>query len=427
MKFEPSRLQHLVRKTWKESAPYQDLWRENGLTFENLSKLEDLSSIPVMTKEHLLSYGLKDRANIDATKFYYLTLSGGTTAEPTHSLVTEYIAPTVYTFFKRHKKTSSVLIVRPAVFASAMLGGTASSNSNFFDGGSIIALGDPEKLSITAKLGKALETDFLIIRPSAAVRFAHELQRIGYDPYHIEFLWVTGEPLTQQCYELLKRLYPRALIVSFYAITEAPSALGIRSSLCSALDSLSTHAYHMNTEGHYFENKNDDFLITSYTTSPVPLIRYRIGDNVRLFPGFQCSCGQTGLVGLVGTRKNIGTYKFNGFTFKVQDVSRILESFEGLTSTRFNLKLEEEVVTEKLLTKITLELGEPKPSQMILMTLERALLNQWFIAKEKTLQAAITEKSVVFKGINVGKLLPDEKRVTPPSDITKPFEQKLPP
>lgn len=49
---------------------------------------------------------------------------------------------------------------------------------------------------------------------------------------------------------------------------------------------------HINMEGCYVEEESGEILVTNYLSYSFPVIRYRLGDSVRIAdPGFRCRCG----------------------------------------------------------------------------------------------------------------------------------------
>ena len=260
----------LVRYAWKYSDFYRKFWGQRGFDPEqDFREDDDLKKIPILTKNDLLSVSTVDRSALQAGNHYYFTaISSGTTLRPLISLQSHFAVPPYYRFIENllEEARSSVIILRPASHAAAFIGATIPEK--YFRYGSIISLGDINNLIFSAHIAREIGANRLVARPSDSIKFATVLEQQGYPPSRIKFLHITGEPITSSSISLLERLYPSAVILYAYAMTEGPAFMGLRSSKCNTLVSISPGAYHLSTQDFIFEEVDGLSVITALHKIP---------------------------------------------------------------------------------------------------------------------------------------------------------------
>jgi phenylacetate-CoA ligase len=143
-------------------------------------------------------------------------------------------------------------------------------------------------------------TTVLVSTPSYALVLADEMEAQGVDPknLHLKLALLAGEPWTEAMRtEIEARLYTAAL--DHYALSEAmgPGVAGE----CAAHPLGGMHI----SEDHFLPEvinpvtgellppgELGELVITTLTREATPLVRFRTGDLVRLFPE-PCPCGRT--------------------------------------------------------------------------------------------------------------------------------------
>lgn len=419
----PISLSELVQYTGQHSDFYRDFWRRKGFNPEkHFAGAQDLQNIPLITKEDFLSVPARSRSILNQTDWYYFpALSSGTTAHPMVSFQSSFPATSYYRFAVGflERPTSSVLILRPASYASAMIGGTL--REAYFNHGSIIALGEPGDPTATARLAKEIEVDQIIARPSEVVRLAPFLSEAGYPPERITLLWMAGEPLTNAVSTLLKKLYPKATVLYVYAMTEGPNALGMRSSRCETLDALGPNTYHLDTDGYLFETIDESLVVTALYNIPTPLIRYKTADRAILRENITCSCGfKQGPVVSIGARSGNHSYKIGGATFRSEEIVSILKTLTGLVTEDFALHIEQESDKDRLVTALRLYTRPViHPSMPVARAVEEALKNKWHVARSLSLGEYIRKGAAAFT-VDFDEHL-SGSTIYPPSEIERPF------
>lgn len=423
---EPISLSKVIQYAWQHSEFYRRFWKQKGFDpnrdFENDN---DLEKIPILTKEDLLSVPMKHRSILRSKDcHYFIDVSSGTMMNPLLVLKQRYAMPPYFRFIENLDKgsRSSYLILRPPTYATAFLG--AGLQGQYFPLGSIVSMGDANNPVFSAYLAKETETDCLMSRPSDAVRFANALKEQGYSPSNIMSLYITGEPLTLATISILKRLYPDALILYVYAMTEGPASMGLKSSLCSTLETISPGAYHLNTSDFIFETINGLSVVTALHKMPTPLIRYNTGDQIIIKDDIECSCGfPKDIIGIIGPRDNEKSYKIGGHTFQAEKVKQALRKMSGLVTEDFELQIEQVSDGANILNLLRFTInpiGDPAPilTNIILDTLKQELR----VTQSQFLGNAIRQDLIGQIEIKYDKKIRGEK-IIPPSEIVKPFLQ----
>ncbi|OGM91037.1 hypothetical protein A3A20_00365 [Candidatus Wolfebacteria bacterium RIFCSPLOWO2_01_FULL_45_19] len=421
-------LRELIFYVWRSSHLYRKLWESRGFDPEkDFHKDEDLKNIPVITKKELRAIDLKNRTTASTYDGpYFLGFSSGTTGFPLSVFHNSYTKPSYYRFIEKLDagKRTSCLILRPwhmmPVFINATLKG------GYFNSEARVICGDINNLEFYARLAKENEVDYLLTSPHTAIRLAAILEKKKYSISYIKSILISGSPLSSAAIQLLKQYYGDATILYAYAIAEAPAAIGLKSSLCDALNKISPNAYHLNTEDYILEINRGASVITSLRKNPTPLIRYAIEDQIILKNNFRCSCGfPNGPICIVGPRIGEEFYKIGGYSFHIEHVKYALKKLTYLFTDDFTLQLEQAVYEKQLITIPRLFL---KPRKWFVK-----FLNKKLIAEIITKSFYINQngKYISFKDELQKKLLqPLEinfnstikgRRILPASETVKPF------
>lgn len=422
---KPLSLHELVNYAWQHSNFYRELWESKGFNPEkDFRSNNDLKKIPTLTKSELLSTSVKSRSILNSNGGYYFTaISSGTTTHPLISLQSYFVKPSYYRFIESQIRglRSSVLILRPASHATAFLGATLPEK--YFPQGSIFSIGDIANYTASAHIAKEIEVDSLVARPSDAVRFAAVLKQEGYSLSRITFVWITGEPLTSAAMSLLKSLYPEAVIFYVYAMTEGPCSMGMKSSLCSSLDTLGPGAYHLNTEDFIFEIGRKTSIVTALHKIPTPIIRYETGDSMLIKENFQCSCGfPVGTICIIGPRDGENSYKIGGCFFHAGDIQKVLKSFPELVTTDFILRIEQKIIDNRLENHLRFTIRPVGvPTDFVIEMIREALKKKLYVARSRTLGEAIHQN--IISGIEIDyDVALNGSSILPPNEIFRPFQ-----
>ena len=180
------------------------------------------------------------------------------------------------------------------------------------------------------------------------VRTAGELMKKTGLNEKIRFLEITGEVCSMSMYEYIKETFPNATVVQSYGASEVEDVhIGIP---CKPMDGTEPLAVYHQKASHYLEltdpetgewvepvpGAEGDLLITSYPGEPCafPLIRYRIGDTVRLLEN---DCEHNTLTFTVLGRTEMDFLKVEGGILKSEEVARALRLFSSRVTDDFEL------------------------------------------------------------------------------------------
>ena len=376
----PLPLQELILYTWKHSRLYRELWEKRGFNpNKDFSGPNDLKRVPITTKGDFLSMRTQKRALVSSKDyFYFVNPSSGTSATPLISLHERYLVPGYYNFIESMPQCrySSVLVLRPGPYANAFIG--AALRDKFYHRGSIIAIGDPRELTFSAHIAREISMDRLVGDPATVNRFARNLQAADFLPSRITFLHIAGEPLTSAAVSLLRKLYPNAFTLFTYGISESPSFIGIRSSLCSNLEKIHPNAYHLCTDTLVIEEVDGSLVITAPYLIPTPLIRYDTGDRIIVRDNFECSCGfPKGRIGIIGPRFDGKSYKIGTMALKAEAIQGILSAMSDFVTDDFVLQLEQIVEKGQLIVSpiLTLRPAGSVPTLLITSAIQEIIEN----------------------------------------------------
>jgi hypothetical protein len=168
----------------------------------------------------------------------------------------------------------------------------------------------------------------------------------------IRFFEITGEVCTRALYEYLRSSFPNAVIVQSYNSSEVEDAhMGIP---CKAMNGTEPLAVYHGKDTHYLElidpetgapvaakkGAEGDLLVTAYPGEPssFPLIRFRIGDTVRVIEE-RCPHGTWSFTVL--GRTDMDFLKVSGGVLRADEVARVLRLFPERVTDRFSLRCAE--------------------------------------------------------------------------------------
>ena len=131
-------------------------------------------------------------------------------------------------------------------------------------------------------------------------------------------LYPTCETITESGRNLLERVF-KCKVYNQYASSEG--APFVTECICGRL--------HMNMDSGYIEEIDPlthEVAVTSFTTHGTPIIRYKIGDCMKISEGTVCECGQeTVLIDSIEGRKTAFIYASSGAKITESNISSMLK------------------------------------------------------------------------------------------------------
>jgi phenylacetate-CoA ligase len=139
-----------------------------------------------------------------------------------------------------------------------------------------------DEKSIRAFAEKAKSATYLHGYSSMIYEVAMLYNKLGLKNHNVKLLKGTSEKIYDNYHEETKKAFGKK-IVSEYGAAES----GILAFECEQ------GHMHLHMEGAYIEVENDEILVTNFLSYSFPIIRYKLGDYIKLAaPDFKCSCGR---------------------------------------------------------------------------------------------------------------------------------------
>ena len=221
---------------------YRDLCQRNGICDRPiLRSLDDIKSLPMMTREDLNRYRYHERIFTPLSGASEFRSTGGTTGQ----------GPLFYLRNGDYRKLPSLMYRHGSRRRLMLWGYQFSSAYAEWDRqcGIQTVVCDPKQLYQHVDLVSLLSIDSLAGTPSILLMFGAALQ--AYGTLQIRFLQIEGEVCHQETKETLQRMYPCASIYSQYCVGEVGTEIGFRTPFCSDAGGA---FYHANTEDLYIED-----------------------------------------------------------------------------------------------------------------------------------------------------------------------------
>lgn len=339
-------LQALVRIATGSQASsfYRELY---GLSPDapavELATQEEWNALPLFTKEHLVRATLYGRTFPPFSNIDTILASSGTSGKgvvfspwsqndgyryrlryhdfPRASLSSMPVAPLMEYIHKQYAPESALIVLDP----------------------------DPRRCRASVKLAKAAGVESIFTLTPHVPVVAPEMEREGI-ANDIRFVEIAGEKCSKALYEFLHRTFPNASIFSIYGSSDVETnPIGIP---CRPIDGTEPLEVYHTRDCFYLElidpatgallpikkGIEGDLLITTYAgpQAVFPLIRYRIGDTVRVVEEKCAEHGEWSFE-VVG-RTEMDFVKVVGGMLRADEIERVLRMFPEKVTDVFELQ-----------------------------------------------------------------------------------------
>lgn len=281
--YQVERLKELLVFAKKNSKFYQKLYKD--IPVENITSLDFLKQIPVLTKKDLLN----NNTNIHTQYPFKKLLKASTSGSSGESLV-----------FQREEQADS--FNRASIFRGYSWYNIQPWEKNGYFWGfnfsfsqrlktqlldvlqnrfRVFGYDDTSFNDFVKKLQKAT---YVHGYSSMIFQTAKLINEKGYQkPKNIKMIKGTSEKIFEKYQDEVQKAFGLN-IISEYGATES----GIIAFECPHGN------MHLNMEGVIVEEENHEILVTNLQMKSFPIIRYKLGDYIRLAPkDFQCPCGRS--------------------------------------------------------------------------------------------------------------------------------------
>lgn len=224
---------------------------------------------------------------------------------------------------------------------------------------------DPKEPAACVKLAKAAGVTGISAFVYHYRSICEHMKKEGINR-HIRLVEITGEVCSMAQYEHIRSTFPHAVILQSYNSSEVEDAhIGMP---CKPVDGTEPLAVYHPKDSHYLElideqgtlveparGAEGDLLITAFPGEPssMPLIRYRIGDTVRIVET-TCSHGLFSFT-VIG-RTEMDFLKITGGVLRSDEITRVLRQFPSLVTDQFELHCTERATSRGPLLDLVLHI-----------------------------------------------------------------------
>ncbi len=337
--FQEEKLKDLMNYLSENSKFYQDLFKKNNLTFEEIKTLEDLQKIPVTEKNDLQEKN-DDFLCVPKNKIIDYITTSGTLGDPvTFALTDKDLDRLAYNeciSFACADGSSEDIYQQMVTIDKRFMAGLAYYLGARRLGAGIIRVGGgiPELQWDTIKRIKP--TAFITV-PSFLLKLIDYAEKNGidYNNTGVKKAVCIGEPIRNEDFELnqlgkrIEEKWKDLKLYSTYASTEMASAF----TECSAGKGGHHHPeliiVEFLDENNNPVNKNEagELTVTTLGVEGMPLLRFKTGDVMKHYTD-ECTCGRTTmrLGPVLGRKKQMIKYK--GTTLYPSSLYDILDDIE---------------------------------------------------------------------------------------------------
>jgi len=386
---------------------YRKLFNRLNINPNNIELPKDISLIPPTTPEILREYGSEFVA--EDVRIYAVHGSGTTTGYPkliyrTYNDFKESAKIAAWCFQKIGvREDDRVLIAQPFGFWAV---GNITMEAFRLLGALSIPLGLPPNNEIVLYILKKTKPNVIWTSPTRMLLFTRYLLKHGINPkehFNVRLIITAGDKISVREKEFLREEWG-AEVYEIYG-SEETDCLGFECSEHSGIHILENYFYVEIVNPETFEpvkvGEIGKILITTLTKEGMPLIRYDLGDFVRLLD-YSCSCGVPFIKVEVLGRSNDVLVLSEGTKIYPYQVEDLLKSYREII--QYQLILDEKNGKDVLI--FLLEVRD----DVDVRDLESRLKNDiWKLSSD--FADAINEGhvEVVFKFVKEGYIQPTER------------------
>jgi len=359
---------------------------------KNITTWDDWRSLPVFAKEHLTGQTLPGRVfhpwhNIDT-----ILASSGTSGNPpvysSWTLNDGYGHRLQYHDFKR-----ATLSSMPTPYQQDWI-----LRKNGCAGRLIIL--DPRRHTASVRLAQTMGVDSMFLILHHLPMIAEEMVRLRVSE-NIRFIEIAGETCSRSLFLYIRKMFPNAIIAPIYGSSDVEtSPIGIPCRPMTGEEPL--EVYHEG-ERTYLEvidpetgtpvpvknGVEGDLVITSYAgaTATFPLIRYKIGDTVRVVEA-PCKKHGTWSFAVLG-RTQMDFLKVPGGILRADAVERTLRILGDAVSDRFELHRYERDTSTGMKVEVVLYVEVPENTDMGMLA--RNISKELYVGASYTYEDGVRE------------------------------------
>lgn len=298
---QSERLQKTVEHAYENVEFYRDKLDDKGITPDDIRGVEDISKLPMTTKEDFRDEYPDGLFAVDDEDIMRLHASSGTTGKPK-----------IVSYTEDDIDVWSEVVARSLAASGAEAGDTVQNAYGYglFTGGLGLHYGVEELGATVIPIGSGqtqrqvelmtdLESDVFTCTPSYALYLAETAEEMGHDPAELPISTIIfgAEPCTDPMREEIEEQLD-VNGIDIYGLSEIIGP-GVSCECHEAQEGL--HIW----EDHFYpevidprtgepleEGEEGELVLTNLTKEALPVLRYRTGDLTTLYYD-ECECGRT--------------------------------------------------------------------------------------------------------------------------------------
>lgn len=281
--YQLKQLKTLLQTAYKHSTFYRDLWNKAGVHIEDVQSLGDLKKLPSIAKEDLLKFNNEIHTGIKFNKVFKANTSGTSGASLKFNREESADAFNRAAIFRGYSWYKVQPWERNGYFWGFNFKGISKWKTRLLDAFQnrfrIFSYQSKDLEQFSKKLQKAkyLHGYASMIYGLAQYFNANKLPK----PKHLKMIKGTSEKIFEGYQSEIKKAFGLKMI-SEYGAAET----GIIAFECPQGN------MHLNMEGVIVEEAHNEIIVTNLQMTSFPIIRYRLGDYIKLAPKEKkCTCG----------------------------------------------------------------------------------------------------------------------------------------
>lgn len=326
----------ILKYVYDNSPFYRRLFKDNGIDIDSIKGPEDVSKLPLTTKQHLRdAYPLK-MACVPKEKIVRIQMSGGTTGQPviipyTRHDVEQWKEMLLRDFYLAGITSKDVIQITPAF-------GLWNGGFGFhFAADAINAFVIPIGAGNTRNQVRFMVdfgTTVLCATASYPLRIAEVAEEMGYSPAElpVEKMLLGAEPWSEEMRRQIEKTFDcRAYDIPGLTEMGGVGTVGFecphRNGLHIWEDNYIVEIIDPETGEVVEDGEEGEIVYTSLNREAMPLIRYRSGEISAVVSREKCECGieHITIKRIRGRTDDMVIYK--GVKFYPSDVEQILASY----------------------------------------------------------------------------------------------------
>lgn len=280
--YQTDKLKTLLENAYRNSPFYRKKFDDAGLDIKSVKNLSDLASVPFLTKDDVLSNAKDIQINLSDEKMFYSETSGSTGKPLVFYRNQDWDAWHRASIFRGYSWYGIKPWDKNGYLWGYNLAFKRRIKTRFLDllqnRFRLFSYQDEEIENFAKKLAGA---DFLSGYSSMIYEVAKRINSLPVKPeLKLKMIKGTSEKIYDSYQEEAKKAFGRK-IISEYGAAEA----GIIAFECPSGN------MHVNMETVIVEEIDGEIAVTNLASRSFPIIRYRLGDYIKLDESTSCACG----------------------------------------------------------------------------------------------------------------------------------------